>query len=275
MTPDPITAASEGAIEGTIMKTLLAAAVALFLALPAPLASAQDTAPAAPESTAPATIGPEQKTEIEKIVHDYLIEHPEVIKEAIQALQAKEQQSKADAQTQAVLANKDALYNDPGTPVAGNPVGDVTVVEFFDYKCPYCKAVSGPLDQLLKEDKGVRLVLKEFPILSDQSVLAAHAALAAVGQGKYWEFHQALMAHRGDFDMDVIKTIAAKAGLDPAKLEADMGRQQIEPLISANHDLARTLDISATPTFVIGDQVIEGAVPLEELKNQIKKARGS
>jgi protein-disulfide isomerase len=255
--------------EGLKMKTLFAALTvlsmaALSLALPAPLASAQET-----------SVTPEQKTEFEKIVHDYLVEHPEVIKEAIQALQAKEEQGKADAQTQSVLQNKDALFNDPGTPVAGNPMGDVTVVEFFDYHCPYCKAVAAPLQQLLQDDKGVRLVLKEFPILGEDSVLASHAALAAVGQGKYWEFHQALMEHRGPFDMDVIKTIAAKVGLDPAKLEADMGQHQIEPLISANHKLAQTLDVSATPTFVIGDQVVEGAVPLEQLKALIQKARGS
>ena len=246
------------------MKTLFAALLAMSLSLLAAPASAQET-----------SVTPDQKTEIEKIVHDYLIEHPEVIKEAIQALQAKEEQSKADSQTQAVLENKEALYNDPGTPVAGNPMGDVTVVEFFDYHCPYCKAVSGPLDQLLKEDKGVRLVLKEFPILGPDSVLASHAALASVSQGKYWAFHQALMQHRGKFDMDVIKTIATKVGIDPAKLAADMGKQQIEPLIAANHKLAKALDVGATPTFVIGDKVIEGAVPLDELKKAIQDARGS
>ena len=246
------------------MKTLFAILVAVSLSLLAPLASAQEK-----------SVMPEQKTEIEKIVHDYIVEHPEVIREAIQALQAKEEQGKADAQTQAVLQNKDALFNDPETPVAGNPMGDVTVVEFFDYHCPYCKAVAGPLQQLLQEDKGVRLVLKEFPILGEDSVLASHAALAAHAQGKYLEFHEALMEHRGKFDMDVLKTIAAKVGLDPAKLEADMGQQQIEPQISANHKLAQTLNISATPTFVIGDKVVEGAVPLEELKKAIKEARGS
>jgi len=251
------------------MKILFAALMALAFALLAPLASA----PIAYAQEAGIT--PPQKTEIEKIVHDYLIAHPEVIREAIQALQAKEEQEKSDARTQLVIANKDALVNDPGSPIAGNPVGDVTVVEFFDYHCPYCKAVAAPLQQLLQEDKGVRLVLKEFPILGEDSLLAAHAALAAVPQGKYVQFHQALMEHRGKFDMEVIKTIAAKVGIDPAKLEADMGTQKIEPLISANHKLAETLDISATPTFIIGDQVVEGAVPLERLKELIQKARGS
>src|SRR5262245_39799717 len=125
--------------EGTPMKTLFAAVAALSFLLPAPIASAQET-----------SVTPEQKAEFEKIVHDYLMEHPEVIREAIQALQAKEEQSKADAQTQAVLQNKDQLYNDAATPVAGNPMGDVTVVEFFDYHCPYCKAVASPLQQLLE-----------------------------------------------------------------------------------------------------------------------------
>jgi protein-disulfide isomerase len=242
-----------------MMKRFLGALAALLLlALPA---SAEMT--------------PEQKGEVEKVVHDYLLEHPEVIRDAIQALQAKEEQSKADAQTQAVLENKDALFNDPATPVAGNPEGDVTVVEFFDYHCPYCKAVASPLQKLLDEDKGVRLVMKEFPILGQDSLLAAQAALAAVDQGKYWAFHQALMEFRGKFDMEVIKSIAAKAGLDPEKLAADMQSDKIKPMITANHDLARTLDIGATPTFIIGDQVVEGAVPLERLKELIKRARGS
>ena len=248
--------------EGPKMKTLFGALMALLLLVP--IASAQET-----------SITPAQKTEIEKLVHDYIVAHPEVIKEAIQALQAKEEQSKADAQTQAVLENKDKLFNDPATPVAGNPMGDVTIVEFFDYHCPYCKAVAAPLQKLTEEDKGVRLVMKEFPILGQDSLLASQAALASVPQGKYWEFHQALMEHRGQFDMEVIKSIAAKVGLDPAKLEADMQSDTIKPIISANHDLAQTLDIGATPTFIIGDQVVEGAVPLERLKELIQKARGS
>jgi len=240
--------------------TLFGAFMALLLL--APIASADEITPA-------------QKTEIEQLVHDYIVAHPEVIKEAIEALQAKEEQSKADAQTQAVLENKDKLFSDPATPVAGNPMGDVTVVEFFDYHCPYCKAVAAPLQKLTEEDKGVRLVMKEFPILGPDSLLASQAALASVPQGKYWDFHQALMEHRGQFDMEVIKTIAAKVGLDPAKLEADMQGDAIKPMISANHALAQALSIGATPTFIIGDQVVEGAVPLERLKELIQKARGS
>jgi len=258
------------------MKLLTAALAALafaFIALPA---TAQDaSAPAASATPAPSSLNPAQKAALEKVIHDYLIEHPEVIKEAILALQAKEDASKADAQAQAVTEHKDELYSDPATPVAGNPVGDVTIVEFFDYHCPYCKAVAEPLDQLLKEDKGIRLVLKEFPILGDDSVLASRAALASVQQGKYWAYHQALMAHRGAFDADTLKAIALKVGLDPAKLETAMNDPKVAPLIQANHKLADALDVGATPTFVIDGEVVEGAVPLEKLKALVKKARGS
>ena len=252
------------------MKTVFAAAFALAMAaLPA---AAQDAA----QTSSPAGgMSMDQKGQIEKIVHDYLMAHPEVIKEAIVALQAKEEAQKADDQSQAVTAHKEQLFSDPATPVAGNPIGDVTLVEFFDYHCPYCKAVAEPLAQLLKEDKGIRLVLKEFPILGDDSRLASKAALAAVGQGKYWEFHQALLEHRGTFDTDTIKAIAARVGLDPVKLLADMGDAKTEPLIDSNRKLADSLDVGATPTFIIGDQVIEGAVPLDQLRAMIKKARGA
>jgi protein-disulfide isomerase len=217
----------------------------------------------------------DSKAKVEKIVHDYLMAHPEVIKEALIALQAKEQAEQDASRNQAVAAHKDELMNDPATPVAGNPMGDVTLVEFFDYHCPYCKAVAGPLQQLLQQDKGVRLVLKEFPILGDDSKLASRAALASVAQGKYWAFHQALLDHRGGFDLDTVKSIAKGVGLDPDRLAADMQSDKIPPLISANRKLADALDIGATPTFIINGEVVEGAVPLDALKVLIKKARGS
>jgi protein-disulfide isomerase len=245
-------------------KLLLSTAAAVLLSLASLPASAQQY-----------SVSPDQKTEIEKIVHDYLIQHPEVIKEAIEALQAKEEAGKADSQAKTVAAHKGELLSDPATPVAGNPVGDVTIVEFFDYHCPYCKAVAGPLEQLLKDDKGVRLVLKEFPILGDDSVLASRAALASVAQGKYWAFHQALMEHRGSFDAETVRALAAGVGIDTKKLQADMADAKTSPLIEANHKLAEVLDVGATPTWVIGGKIVEGAVPLEQLKELIKQARGS
>jgi protein-disulfide isomerase len=254
------------------MKTVFAAAFAFLLATAALPAAAQDNGQNAGQTGG---MSLDQKGQIEKVVHDYLMAHPEVIKDALIELQAKEEAQKIDTQTQAVTAHRDALLSDAATPVAGNPIGDVTLVEFFDYHCPYCKAVAEPLAQLLKDDKGVRLVLKEFPILGEDSRLAAKAALAAVAQGKYWEFHQALLEHRGAFDMDTIKSIAGKVGLDKAKLVADMADAKTQPLIDTNRKLADSLDISATPTFIIDGEVVEGAVPLDQLKALIKKARGS
>jgi protein-disulfide isomerase len=249
-----------------------AAALALALSLPGLPAAAQDAGQDAGQG---AGMSLDSKAKVEKIVHDYLMAHPEVIKEALIALQAKEQAEQDASRNQAVAAHKDELMNDPATPVAGNPMGDVTLVEFFDYHCPYCKAVAGPLQQLLQQDKGVRLVLKEFPILGDDSKLASRAALASVAQGKYWAFHQALLDHRGGFDLDTVKSIAKGVGLDPDRLAADMQSDKIPPLISANRKLADALDIGATPTFIINGEVVEGAVPLDALKVLIKKARGS
>jgi protein-disulfide isomerase len=245
------------------MKQLLAALIALPLAFGAMAASAQESTPPLP------------KAAIEKIVHDYLIAHPEVLKEAFEALQSKEDAAKADDQSQKVASHRDQLVADAASPVAGNPVGDVTIVEFFDYHCPYCKAVSAPMDQLLKEDKGVRLVLKEFPILGDDSILASRAALASVAQGKYWPFHQALMAYRGSFDMPTLKAIAKSVGINAEKMEADMAVNKTMPLISGNRDLADTIGIGATPTFIIGNKVVEGAMSIDDMKELIKQVRKS
>jgi protein-disulfide isomerase len=172
-----------------------------------------------------------------------------------------------------IAANSNQLFSDPRSPVVGNPSGDVTVVEFFDYHCPSCKIIAGPLDGVLAEDKGVRLVLKEFPILTEDSVLAARAALAASAQGKYWPFHQALMGHRGTFDIPALKAIAASVGLDAEKLEADMANDKTDPDLQGNKVLARAMGVSGTPTFIVGDQIVEGAPTPEYLKELIARAR--
>jgi protein-disulfide isomerase len=217
---------------------------------------------------------PAQTTRIEEIVRAYLIEHPEVLKEAIAALQAKEEAAKAAQQANALSQYQDQLLSDPASPVAGNPMGDVTVIEFFDYKCPYCKKVTPALNELLETDKSVRIVFKEFPILGESSLLAARAALAAAKQGRYLEFHAALMEHRGNFDDATIRLIAETRGLDAAKLEADMKSEDVEQQIRDNHALAQAMSIRSTPTFVIGDQIIPGAVSIDDLKAIIAEVRG-
>lgn len=242
----------------------LAATLALALLIPAQSGLAQD-----PVFSEAETKG------IEEIVRAYLLEHPEVIRDAIEALQAKEQAAKADKQAGALVAHKDRLLSDPASPVAGNPMGDVTVVEFFDYKCPYCKRVTPALAELIEADKGVRLVFKEFPILGESSVLAARAALAAQKQDRYFDFHNALMAHRGTFDDGAIGTIAESLGMDAARLRADMTAPEIDRQLADNHALAQAMAIRSTPTFVIGDQIVPGAISIDDMKALIAAARGS
>lgn len=245
---------------------LSTAALAVSLGLATPQKASENT-------VASAQFTAEETRDIARIAHDYLLEHPEVIRDAIQALQAKEEAAKADLQMKAVTAYKDQIFADAAAPTAGNPVGDVTIVEFFDYKCPYCKQVAPALEALLQADKGLKLVFKEFPILGDPSVLAARAALAAAKQDRYLALHQAMMAYRGDLDLTSIATMAAEAGLDAEKLVADMKSEEIAKQLTANHELAVALSIRSTPTFIIGDKVIPGALSIERLRDLITDYR--
>ena len=165
------------------------------------------------------------------------------------------------------------MFEDPDTPVGGNPHGDVSLVEFFDYRCPYCKQVEPSLEALLTQDPHLRFVYKEFPVLGPVSKTAARAALAARKQGKYAALHRALMALKGQIDDSVIFQTASGAGLDVAQLKRDMAAPEIDSDLKANFDLAEALDIRGTPGFVIGDEIVPGAVSLDELKQLIEAAR--
>jgi protein-disulfide isomerase len=230
----------------------------------------------APQQAAPmpaAGFSDAQVTEIGRIAHDHILKNPEVIRDAIEALQAKEAAAKANLQAQALSQYKEQVFADADAPVAGNAEGDVTLVEFFDYKCPYCKQVSPALDGLLKDDPKLKIVFKEFPILGDSSLLAARAALAAKMQDKYVAFHHALMAHRGALDMNAIAGVAMAVGLDVGKLMEDMKSEAIQKQLAANHQLAEALGIRSTPTFIVGDQVLPGALSIDELKTLIAEVR--
>jgi protein-disulfide isomerase len=224
--------------------------------------------PAHAQQTPPLT-----REQVEQIVREYLINNPEVIVEAIEALEARQKQATQAGQRDAVAAYREQLYRDPDAPVIGNPAGDVTVVEFFDYRCPYCKQVAPSLVQLIKEDGNVRLVLKEFPILGPDSLVAARAALAAHAQGKYAAMHAALLDHRGNFDEAVVTRIASKAGLDAARLKQDMARPEIAAMIDRNKELAHALSLTGTPAFIVGDRVVPGAVDFETLKLLVAETR--
>lgn len=240
----------------------LAGAATLVLALAAP-ADAQT-----PSASVPAG----QVEAIERIVRDYLLRHPEVLLEAMENLEKKrEAQARADART-TIAERRDELLRDPDSPVAGNAQGDVTIVEFFDYRCPYCKQVVGPLAQLLKDDAKLRFVYKEFPILGPDSVTAARAALAARKQNKYHEMHRALMAARALDEASVMR-IATEQGLDVARLKSDMAGSDIDRMLDRNLRLARALNVNGTPAFVVGETMVPGAVDLPTLKALVAEAR--
>jgi len=209
----------------------------------------------------------------EQRVRDYLLNHPEIIIEAVQRLEAKRRAAEA-SDAQAVLKSRaDDVFRDPASPVGGNPDGDVTLVEFFDYNCPYCRRVAPVVDEAHKGDPQLRIVYKEFPILGPNSVFAAKAALAAHRQGRYVAFHEALMQARGAADEESVLRVAEEIGLDVARLKADMTDGTIQSTIDRNLELARALHITGTPGFVVGTQILPGATDLATLRKLIEEAR--
>ena len=214
-----------------------------------------------------------QKAEIKSMVRAYLIENPEVISEALTALETKGEKTKLDKRNAAIASNKAALFTPAEGTVIGNPKGDVTVVEFFDYNCGYCKQMFAAVVDLLKEDPKMRLVLKEYPILGPSSVTASKAALAARKQGKYSDVHLALLAHKGSLSDAVVMEIAEKTGVDMKKLKADMDDPAITDILVKNHNLADALSIDGTPSLIIGDAFVPGAIPKAQLVELIAKAR--
>ena len=219
------------------------------------------------------SMSPDERGRIEQVIHDYLLKHPEVLIEALKAAEAQDKQKQEEASRTAIVASRKALLDDPSDPVGGNPKGDVTLVEFFDYRCPYCKQVEPWVEALLKDDPKLRIVYKEFPILGKESTFAAHVAFAALKQGRYEQFHDAMIATKGTITEDVVLKVAADAGLDMAKVKTDMNAPEIDQIIKRNYDLADKLGINGTPSFVIGDVLIPGAVDLAALKQAVATAR--
>lgn len=221
------------------------------------------------------TLTPAQRQAVEDAVGDYLRNNPEIVIEAINILRQREQAAETADARNVIAARGPELFNDTATPVAGNPDGDVTLVEFFDYRCGYCKRVFPTVKKLIKDDGNIRFVFKEFPILGPASVYAARAALASHGQGKYLEFHDALMASKGALTEDGVLRIADSVGLDRGKLLEDMNRNEAEydRVFARNRDLAQALKINGTPAFVAGDVVVRGAADYASMKNVIAQIR--
>jgi protein-disulfide isomerase len=218
---------------------------------------------------------PAQKDAVEKIIHDYFMAHPEFIIDVLHEAEAKLKAEKADDAKQAIAARRDELLHDASAPVGGNPDGDVTIVEFFDYRCPYCKQVEPSLDALVQQDPKIRIVYKEFPVLGAASVYATRIALAARNQGKYAAFHGAMMATKGDITEEVILKVAKSVGVDIDKAKAQMNAPEIDELIKRNYALADALDIQGTPAFIIGDTLIPGATDIAKLRQLVADVRKS
>lgn len=215
------------------------------------------------------------KAAIETIIHDYLVENPEVLVKAFEELERRQGVAKLAETQAAVEKHRKAIYEDPGDYVAGNPDGDVTLVEFFDYQCGYCKRSFEPLMDFVEKDGNIRLVLKEFPILGPNSLLATKAAIAAKNQGRYFDMHRALYEHKGGIDEDAIMSVAAGLGLDVARLKKDMGDPAIQDQVSRTYRLAEQLGVDGTPAFVVGGTMYPGAVDEARLEGMIQQARGS
>jgi protein-disulfide isomerase len=218
-----------------------------------------------------AALTPEQKAEVEQTIREYLLKNPELLLQVMEELEAKQKEAAVSEAREGMQRHRAALLDSPHDFVL-NPKGKVPIVEFFDYQCGYCKQVAPTLRQVMA-DRDVRFIYKEIPILGEPSAIAAKAAIAARRQGKYVELHNALMAHRGRLSEDVVMTLARDAGLDMKQLKADMERPEVDAAIDANLQLARALGIRGTPTIIVGDALVPGAIEPAQLRELVDAAR--
>ncbi len=225
-----------------------------------PVVTATASASVAPlTQSASGAISADQRKQIEAIIKDYLLNNPEVMMEVQQSLEAKMEKIQNEKMASVMKDSAAEIFRSPSAPVAGNPKGDVTVVEFFDYNCGYCKKAFIDLAAAVDKDKQLKIVLKEFPILSKGSEEAAKVALAAKMQGKYWEFHRAMLESQGQANEAVALKVAEKLGLNMAKLKIDMTSTEVKKEIDDTRKLAQKLGIQGTPHFLVGDRPIGGA----------------
>jgi protein-disulfide isomerase len=237
------------------------AAALLMLALPA----------AAQEFTAP------QKSQIERIIRDYLVNHPEVLQEAIAELDKRQAAADLEKAKTAIASNAETLFNSSRQVVLGNPNGDVTMVEFFDYNCGFCKRALPDMLSLLKDDPKLKVILKEFPVLGPGSVEAAKVAVAVrmqdKGGKKYLEFHQKLLGGRGQADKARALAVAKEVGMDMKRVDTDMASDEVKVSLEETLKLGETLGLNGTPSYIIGNDVVIGAVGLDALRTKVSTAR--
>lgn len=239
----------------------------IMISVAAFLAGVAGTAVATGALPATSQVSASERAKIESVVRDYILSHPEIIPEAIERLQNNEA-------AKAVSANRKALETPYASAWAGNPNGDVTMVVFYDYACGFCRRSLPDIEKLLAEDKNLKVVFRELPILSDDSAKASHAALAAAEQGKFKAFHDALFETGRPTAANVVK-VQKQLGIDLAKSTAAAASPAVKREIDSNVELARTLRFTGTPSWVIGDQVLNGAIGYANLKKAIEKARAT
>lgn len=209
-------------------------------------------------------------------VRAYLLENPQVLMEAIAVLEQQQAEAEVTRDAQSVAANADALFGSAFDLVLGNPEGDITIVAFMDYRCGFCRRAHPEVMDLIGFDGNIRLIVKEFPILGEQSMLASRFAIAtriAQGDEAYFAMHDALMTMRGDVAMPALEALAASLGLDPAAIVAAMNDPLVQATIDYNYALGQALEITGTPSFVFGDQMVRGYVPLDGMQQIVGMLR--
>ncbi|MAS87134.1 MAG: hypothetical protein CMH30_04035 [Micavibrio sp.] len=241
------------------------------------LCTAQEKAPVTSMAETPAeqalTQDFMQQTNLEEVIRAYILSHGDIVLQSIDNQRMKEQQEQDRIAQEAINKENDYLLKNPMSPQAGNPDASVTVIEFFDYNCGYCKKAVDDVASIVDNDKDVRVVFKEVPILSPSSREAAKWSLASKPQGKYFDFHKLLMAHKGQFDEGSLASLAEQAGLDVEKLKADKDKPEIDAQIDVNLAYMEKFGIRGTPSFIVGDQLIRGYVGRQGLEDVIEQAR--
>ncbi|QDC09903.1 DsbA family protein [Oceanicola sp. D3] len=211
-------------------------------------------------------------------IRAYLLDNPEVLMEAIGVLEERQAAEQAQGDVALVANHADALFNDANSYVGGNPEGDITIVEFMDYRCGYCKKAFPEVESLIEADGNIRFIVKEFPILGEQSVVASRFAIATlqqVGPEAYKAVHDGMMELRGEYTEATLSALAKDAGFDPAPVLAAMESDEVSAVIAENHALAQAMQITGTPTFVLQDQMLRGYVPLQAMMGLVAEARGA
>jgi protein-disulfide isomerase len=246
-----------------MMKRLTGASAAALLMLALPVAAQEFSAP--------------QKSEIERIIKDYIVSHPEVLQEAIAELDKRQAVADLEKAKNAVSNNAETIFNSSRHVVLGNLKGDVTMVEFFDYNCGFCKRAMADMMELLKDDPKLKIILKEFPVLGPGSVEAAKVAVAVRMQDKtgkkYLDFHQKLLGGRGQADKARALAVAKEVGMDMKRIDADLASDEVKVSLEESLKLAETLGLNGTPSYIVGTDVVIGAVGLDTLRTKVSTAR--